>query len=91
MGKRKKKGKPVRSNESQKRINAVKRINLGCIPLFVQLAHKGLEKSIPEGTKGHGGEVAYVVSKDILAVSIHRPELLESIDKIEIIYAPKAQ
>ena len=87
MAKKKKKGKAtVRSKDSQQRINVTKRLNLGHIPLFVQLAHKGLEKIIPEGVKGNGKEMIYVVAKDILSVSISNPAILEQVEKIEVVY-----
>ena len=87
MGKQKGKHKErsVRSKVSQEHLEVVKRINLGHIPLFIQLAHKGLEKSMPEGTVDSGG-TSFNVPKDILSLSISKPEILEAIESVEVVY-----
>ena len=87
MGKRRKnKGAAVRSKTSQEQINVVKKINLGHIPLFVQLAHKGLEKAAPAGAKADSGEVTFTVPKDILGIAISDPKLVEAVESLEFVY-----
>lgn len=67
-------------------IEVVKRINLGHFPLFLQLAHKGLEKTNPSGTNDPQGGQRYNVAKDILEISVSKPEILDGVEKIEMVY-----
>ena len=76
----------MRSKNSQHTISVIKRVPLGQIPLFVQLAHKGLQKSIPEPKETFGSSSTYVVPTDILRLSVSNPELIEDIEAIEFIY-----
>ena len=75
----------MRSSREQFLVNVIKRVNLGHIPLFVQLAHKGLDKSIPE-VKIDAGDTVFNVSKDILSLSISDAAVLEPIESIEFVY-----
>lgn len=76
----------VQSKESQQRLEITKRINLGHMPLFVQMAHKGLEKAVPTGTSAGNGQTAFVVSKDILSMCLSDPTLANSVESIEFVY-----
>lgn len=76
-----------RSKKTQSEINAVKRTVLGSLPLFVQLGHKGLEKGQPEPTGTFGATKTYLVSRDIISVSVKNPELYEDITAIEFVYS----
>ena len=75
----------VRSKDTQYQVDVVKRLNLGQIPLFVQLGHRGLEKSVPAGVKSENG-VTFVVPVDILKLSVSDPAILESVESIEFVY-----
>lgn len=76
----------MKSEASKNNVEVIKRINLGHIPLFLQLAHKGLEKTMPEGVNDPQGGQRFVIAKDLLGVSITRPEVLEQVDHIEVVY-----
>lgn len=76
----------MKSKETQYKVEVVKRVNLGHIPLFLQLAHKGLEKSNPHGEVDPQGGVRFNVSKDLLSLSVSKPELLDSVEKIDVVY-----
>lgn len=76
----------MRSKQAQFTIEALKRVQLGAIPLFVQLAHKGLEKSAPKPKTTLGKAEIYVVPKDIMNLSVSDKALLEDIEAIEFHY-----
>lgn len=80
----------MRSADAQYKLSVIKRVNLGHIPLFVQLAHKGLEKSVQEGTKCEDG-TSFNIPKDILALSVSNPTILEAIESIEFVYKKAAK
>lgn len=75
----------MRSEASQQLIEATKRINIGKYPLFIQMAHRALEKGAPEGTDTFEG-ISFVIPKDIMNLSVSNPALLEPIERIEFIY-----
>ncbi len=84
------KGRLVKSKDTQNRVDVVKRVNLGHIPLFLQLAHKGLEKSNPSGENDPSGGQRFNVSKDLLALSVSKPEILENVERIDLVYQKPA-
>ena len=75
----------MKSKQSQQ-VEVVKRINLGHFPLFIQLAHKSLEKAMPEGVKTSNGGTTFVVPKDILTLSVTNQAILDNITSIEFVY-----
>jgi len=79
----------VKSKTAQFRINATKRVNMGMIPLFVQLGHQGLTKSDPTPVGQAGKLKVYNIPKDILSVSVSDPKLYEDIESIEFVYRSK--
>lgn len=85
MGKNKKRGTDVKSKDTSNRVEVIKRVNLGHIPLFLQLAHKGLEKANPAGEAEAGG-VRFNVPKDLLQVSVGDPKIFDSVERIDVIY-----
>lgn len=76
----------MKSKTTQYNVDIIKRVNLGHLPLFVQFAHKGLEKAVPDGTKTSDGGTAFVVPKDILKLSVSNPIILDSVESIEFVY-----
>lgn len=76
----------MRSKQSQHSISVIKRVKLGNLPLFIQLAHKGLEKSQSEPIAIYNDSKIFVVPKDILGVSVSDKTLFEGIDSIELVY-----
>ena len=64
----------------------MKRTVLGSLPLFVQLGHKGLEKGQPAPTETLGSLQTFLISSDIMKVSVKNPELYEDIKSIEFTY-----
>ena len=76
----------MRSKQAQHTISVIKRIKLGALPLFVQLAHKGLEKGQSEPIATYGQSKVFVVPKDILGVSISDKTLFEDVESIELLY-----
>ena len=77
----------ARSKKAQFEISVTKRINMGSLPLFVQLGHKGLEKSQPTPVAALGADKTYSVSNDILEVSVKNPTLYNDITEIEFTYS----
>ncbi len=73
-------------SKNRQMITVIKKVNLGMFPLFVQLGHKGLEKSQPTAIGTNNSEKTYVIPKDILRVSVSDPALYESIESIEFTY-----
>ena len=69
-------------------IQATKRVNLGKLPVFLQMGHRSLEKSQPPGVP-YLGDTSFVLSKDILGMSITDPTLLEDIECVTMIYGGK--
>lgn len=80
----------VKSKDTQNKVEVIKRVNLGHIPLFLQLAHKGLEKSNPHGENDPQGGVRFNVSKDLIALSVTKPELLDNVERVDLVYAKPA-
>lgn len=66
-------------------IEAVKRMNLGMTPVFIQMAHRSLEKNKPDGKKNQN-TTTFVVAKDIMRVTITDHTLLDSIESLELVY-----
>jgi len=77
----------VRSKVSQHTIAVTKRTNLGQMPFYVQLAHKGLEKAKSEPTHSFGKTHTYIVPKDILKIGLSDHSLLDDIETVEFTYA----
>ena len=77
----------ARSKQSQYTIVVNKRVNLGSIPLFVQFGHKCLEKSHPAPKNSFGTSQTFIISKDILRISVSDPTLLDDIESVEFTYA----
>lgn len=79
-------GNSMKSKTNQFAINALKRVNLGVMPLFLQLAHKGLEKAMPEPIYNGSKTTSYLVPKDVLRVAITDPSIYEKVESIELTY-----
>ncbi|MGE3341555.1 MAG: hypothetical protein AB7J46_06700 [Candidatus Altimarinota bacterium] len=77
----------MQSKKKQFEISATKRTTIGSLPLFVQLGHKGLEKGNPAPIERFGAEQTFMVSRDILAISVSDPKLYEDIKSIEFTYS----
>ena len=76
----------MRSKKAQYEIQVTKIVNTGTMPLFLQLGHQGLDKSKPEPVATFGNLRTYIVPKDILQISINKPELYSDIESIEFTY-----
>lgn len=76
----------MRSNQTQHTILVTKRTNAGVMPLFVRLGHRGLEKSQPAAKRTQGRSSTYIISKDILSISVSDPFLIDDIVSIEFTY-----
>ena len=79
----------MKSTATRDRIEVIKRINLGHIPLFLQLAHKGLEKSNPEGETSQDG-TKFNVSTDLLNISVSNQAILENVERVDVVYQKPA-
>jgi hypothetical protein len=79
----------VRSKTAQYQINVVKRINMGYLPLFLQMAHRALEKGQPVPVSTQGGESTFNVPKDILRLTVTDAKLLENIESVQFTYGTK--
>ena len=82
-----KKGKLVKSKTAQFTITATKRTNLGQMPFFVQLAHKGLEKSKPAPINSFGKTSTYLIPKDLLGIGLTDKGLLDDVESVEFVYS----
>ena len=77
----------AKSKQAQYTIRVSKRVNIGSIPLFVQLGHKGLEKSQPEAKESFGTSQTFIISKDILRIALSDQSLSDDIASVEFTYA----
>ena len=78
----------MKSKRAQYNLQVTKIANTGTLPLFIQLGHQGLDKSKPMPIDSFGNLSTYTVPKDILQVSINKPELYDDIESIEFTYEP---
>jgi hypothetical protein len=75
-----------KSNRTANQVEVIKRVNLGHVPLFLQLAHKGLEKSCPEGENHPQGGQQFTIAKDLLSISVANPAVLDEVERIDVVY-----
>lgn len=79
--------KNMKSKTAQYTITATKRVNLGQMPFFVQLAHKGLEKSKPEPLSSFDKTSSYLIPKDILKIGLTNQTLIDDVESVEFTYS----
>ena len=71
-------------------ISVIKRVSIGHLPLFIQLAHKALEKGQADGIPTNDGGKVFNIPKDILGLSVNSPDILTQVESIEFTYKKEA-
>ena len=70
-------------------IEVSKAINLGTMPVFVQMVHRHFEKENPTAQESWGSSATYGAPVDLLKLTVSDPTLLTDLTSVEFTYAKR--